>query len=81
MVHFRIYCSNWVEVVLTIFHNNVDNLARSKSLLPAAGHSLPLVVQQLDGVVHQLRGLQGEVGLSIKVNNTMKYDNMTIIVV
>ena len=58
-----------------------QGVARSKSLLPAAGHSLPLVVQQLDGVVQQLRGLQGEVGLSIMVNNTMKYDNMTIIVV
>ena len=62
--------NNFLEVVLTIFDNNVNNVPGSKSFLPAAGHCLPLSVQELDGVVHQLGGLDGEVRFSIKVNNT-----------
>ena len=62
--------NNFLEVVLTIFDNNVNNVPGSKSFLPAACHCLSLSVQQLDGVVHQLGGLDGEVRFSIKVNNT-----------
>ena len=47
-----------LQIVFTIFDDDVDNISRTESLLPAAGHSLTLVVQQLDGVVHQLCGLK-----------------------
>ena len=54
----------------TIFDADVDSLPRTKPLLPTAGYSLPLVIHQLDWVVHKLGGLEREVRLSVNVNNT-----------
>ena len=82
-ITFSLFCPTWnirdtelfIKVLFrkssfTIFDADVDDLSRTKPLLPTAGYSLPLVIHQLDWVVHKLGGLEREVRLSVNVNNT-----------
>ena len=61
---------------ITILDDNIGHLAGAESLSPAAGDGLALVVQHLDGAVHEVSGLDLKVSLPLCVDNAVDMERL-----
>ena len=67
-------------LVSTILDDNVGHLSRSESFFAGAGDGLALVVQHLDGAVHEISRLDFKVGLPLSIDNAIDVKKTVIFI-